>query len=204
MKHILAFLLISSSAFCADNIVFMGGNAMQASAQNISAKLSATETSPGSGIYALNTNAADSGTIAATQSGTWTVQPGNTANTTAWLVTGTGGTFPVTGTFWQATQPVSGTVTATVSGFSYTNITTATTTVVKSGSGTLHGVTINTKGTVASTATIYDNTAGSGTKIAVIDTLNLSGAFFYDANFSTGVTIVTTGTIAPDITVMWR
>jgi hypothetical protein len=31
-----------------------------------------------------------SGTVAATQSGTWTVQPGNTANTTAWLVTGTG------------------------------------------------------------------------------------------------------------------
>src|SRR6185312_5033505 len=28
-----------------------------------------------------------SGTVAATQSGTWTVQPGNTANTTAWLVT---------------------------------------------------------------------------------------------------------------------
>lgn len=38
-----------------------------------------------------------SGTVAATQSGTWTV-------------TGAGGTFPVTGTFWQATQPVSGTV----------------------------------------------------------------------------------------------
>lgn len=37
-----------------------------------------------------------SGTVAATQSGTWTVQPGNTANTTAWLVTGTGGTFPIT------------------------------------------------------------------------------------------------------------
>lgn len=37
-----------------------------------------------------------SGTVAATQSGTWTVQPGNTANSTAWLVTGTGGTFPVT------------------------------------------------------------------------------------------------------------
>jgi hypothetical protein len=47
-------------------------------------------------------------TVNAAQSGTWTVQPGNTANTTAWLVTGTGGTFPVTGTFWQATQPVSG------------------------------------------------------------------------------------------------
>lgn len=34
------------------------------------------------------------------------------ANGTAILVNGTGGTFPVTGTFWQATQPVSGTVTA--------------------------------------------------------------------------------------------
>lgn len=42
-----------------------------------------------------------SGTVAATQSGTWTVQPGNTANTTAWLVTGTGGTFPAT----QSTSP---------------------------------------------------------------------------------------------------
>src|SRR5688572_11797141 len=28
------------------------------------------------------------GTVAATQSGTWTVQPGNTANTTAWKVDG--------------------------------------------------------------------------------------------------------------------
>lgn len=66
----------------------------------------------------------DSGTTAATQSGTWTVQPGNTANTTAWKVDGSAvtqpvsgtvtanvgsGTQPVSGTFWQATQPVSGT-----------------------------------------------------------------------------------------------
>ena len=34
--------------------------------------------------------------VPVSQSGTWTIQPGNTANTTAWLVTGTGGTFPVT------------------------------------------------------------------------------------------------------------
>ncbi len=39
------------------------------------------------------------------QSGVWTVQPGNTANTTAWLVTGTGGVFP-------ASQSGSWTVTA--------------------------------------------------------------------------------------------
>ena len=39
-----------------------------------------------------------SGTVNAscTQNATWTVQPGNTQNTTAWLVTGTGGTFPIT------------------------------------------------------------------------------------------------------------
>ena len=57
-----------------------------------------------------------SGTVAATQSGTWTVQPGNTANTTAWKVDGSAVTQPVSGTFWQATQPVSGTVTANQGG----------------------------------------------------------------------------------------
>jgi hypothetical protein len=36
------------------------------------------------------------GTVAATQSGTWTVQPGNTANTTPWLVKPTDGTNAVT------------------------------------------------------------------------------------------------------------
>lgn len=51
-------------------------------------------------------------TLPASQSGTWTVQPGNTANTTAWKVDGSAATQPVSGTFWQTTQPVSGTVTA--------------------------------------------------------------------------------------------
>lgn len=48
-----------------------------------------------------------SGTVAATQSGTWTVQPGNTANTTAWKIDGSAVTQPVSGTFFQATQPIS-------------------------------------------------------------------------------------------------
>lgn len=47
------------------------------------------------------------GTVAATQSGVWTVQPGNTANTTAWKVDGSAVTQPVSGTFFQATQPIS-------------------------------------------------------------------------------------------------
>ncbi len=114
----------------------------------------------------------------------------------------------------QSAVPVSGTVqigntpnTTPIlvqSSFPFNNITTATTTVVKSGAGVLHGVTVNTKGTVASTVTIYDNTAGSGSKIGIIDTLNLSGSFFFDAAFATGLTVVTTGTVAPDITVMYR
>lgn len=112
------------------------------------------------------------------QNGTWTVQPGNTPNTTAWLVQSPG--------------------------FLFANITTATTTTVKSGAGVLRGVTVNTKGTIASTITIYDNTAGSGTKIGTIDSLNLAGQFLFDVAFATGLTLVTTGTVAPDITVSYR
>lgn len=44
-------------------------------------------------------------TFPSTQSGTWTVQPGNTANTTAWLVTGTGGVFPATQSGTWTVQP---------------------------------------------------------------------------------------------------
>lgn len=43
---------------------------------------------------------------AVSQSGTWTVQPGNTPNSTAWLVTGTGGTFPITSSY--LTQSITG------------------------------------------------------------------------------------------------
>lgn len=50
-----------------------------------------------------------SGTVAATQSGVWTVQPGNTANTTAWKVDGSAVTQPVSGTV--AVSSVGGTVT---------------------------------------------------------------------------------------------
>lgn len=59
----------------------------------------------GGQAIAMNTGTRSAGTqrvtiatddiVPASQSGTWTVQPGNTANTTPWLVTGTGGTFPV-------------------------------------------------------------------------------------------------------------
>jgi hypothetical protein len=112
--------------------------------------------------------------------------------------------FPISGTFWQVTQPVSLAAVPLPPGFSVNNITTSTTTVVKSGAGVLHGVTINLKGTVASTVTIYDSLTGSGTKIGTVDSLTLSGAFFYDAAFATGLTVVTTGTAAPDVSITYR
>lgn len=87
----------------------------------------------------------------------------------------------------------------------FTNITTATTTTVKSGSGTLVRLVVN-KATTTGTITIYDNTAGSGTKIG---TITFGAALLsdppivadYGCRFSTGLTIVTTGT--NDITVVW-
>jgi hypothetical protein len=89
-------------------------------------------------------------------------------------------------------------------GFTYSHISTATTTTVKSGAGVVHTITVNNLGTVASTTTVYDNTAGSGTVMAVINTLAGQVSYVYDVAFATGLTLVTTGTVAPDITVSYR
>lgn len=89
-------------------------------------------------------------------------------------------------------------------GWAFSNISTSTTTTVKSGAGTFHLASVNTLGTVASTCTFYDNTAGSGTIIAIINSLTLSGSFTYDIAFSTGLTVVTTGTAAPNLTVAYK
>jgi len=69
-------------------------------------------------------------TVAVTQSGTWTVQPGNTANTTAWKVDGS-----------AVTQPVSGTVTANA-GTGLFNTTGSTVTISNSISVSVTGSTI--------------------------------------------------------------
>lgn len=108
------------------------------------------------------------------------------------------------GTSWDRMRGSTAGLFALPGGHSFANITTATTTTVKSGAGVLHTVTVNNLGTVASTTTIYDNTAGSGTKIATINTLAGQETYLYDIAFTTGLTIVTTGTVAPDITVSYR
>lgn len=90
-------------------------------------------------------------------------------------------------------------------GAKFSNITTATTTVVKSGAGTLSNLIINTP-IASSTITLYNNTTATGAKIATITlpaTITGESPFVLDYNlaFSTGLTIVTSG--ATDITVTY-
>lgn len=84
------------------------------------------------------------------------------------------------------------------------NITGATTTVIKSGAGILRSVVFN-KFVALGVATLYDNTAGSGTVLATITLpvalLASNGSIEYNLNFATGLTIVTS--VAFDMTVIY-
>ncbi len=87
--------------------------------------------------------------------------------------------------------------------YNYSNITSQTTTAVKSGAGILHTVCVNTPA-ASGTVKLYDNTAGSGTAIATITSFASAPACFtYDAAFATGLTVVTAGATT-DVTVSYR
>ena len=83
----------------------------------------------------------------------------------------------------------------------YTHVSGAATTVCKTGAGCLHSIVVGTPG---GTCTIYDNTAGSGAVIAVIDlsTLTAPVSLAFDCDFTTGLTLVTTST--SDITAVFE
>lgn len=92
---------------------------------------------------------------------------------------------------------------ALVQGNSFSNIVSNATTAVKSGSGVLDKITINTAGS-AWVLTIYDNTAASGTKIATMSG-NAQTTLHFNVRFATGLTIVTSGTLGSgDATVSYR
>jgi hypothetical protein len=110
------------------------------------------------------------------------------------------GTFKPCGTA-GALQPVL--VPPPPAGFSFTNIAATGTTVIKTGSGVLHTVCTNTPAATG-TLQMYDNTAGSGTKIGLITSFaSVSGCFIYDVAFNNGLTVVA-ATAAPDFTISWR
>ncbi len=89
--------------------------------------------------------------------------------------------------------------------WSKADIVTNTTTTIKSGAGFIHAININ-KGAATSTITVYDNTAGSGTKIGgvIVDTLAGGTSVILDSAFATGLTVVTAGGAAADITVTYK
>jgi len=84
----------------------------------------------------------------------------------------------------------------------YVHISTATTTILKYGAGTLHKIVVNNPTNNA--ITVYDNTAGSGAIIAIINpgASAVPVVLSYDCDFSTGLCIVTAGT--PDLTVSYE
>lgn len=87
--------------------------------------------------------------------------------------------------------------------YAYLNITTDVTTVVKANPGVLHTVCVNTP-VATETIQLYDNTAGSGTKMGLItEYASLPGCYLFDVRFFTGLTIVT-GVAAGDITVSYQ
>lgn len=90
-------------------------------------------------------------------------------------------------------------------GSSSTRISTATTTVVKSGAGILRRVIVAIPVGGGSTITIYDNTAASGTVIATLSSdpnkISFNNQVTFEARFSTGLTIVTSS--AADVTVVY-
>jgi hypothetical protein len=88
-------------------------------------------------------------------------------------------------------------------GAKYNNINTNSTTVVSTVPCVLRRVVINNAGASSNVATIYDNTAGSGTIVAVIDTVELNGRYLeYNTLLKTGCTVVVATGTAADLTVV--
>ncbi len=103
---------------------------------------------------------------------------------------------------WTSSGVKELTITAQVNSakhWTYVNYATAqSSTTLITGAGVLHAIVINFP-VASATVTVYDNTAASGTKIALITlpaALLSSGPeeILLDVKFSTGLTIVTTGT----------
>ena len=87
---------------------------------------------------------------------------------------------------------------------SYLHLNASGTTTAKSGAGVLRRIVINTRGGIINTLTIYDNTTATGAVIGVVDTVAAGGAFDYELDFTTGLTVVLAGGTAADITIIYE
>ena len=105
------------------------------------------------------------GTVAATQSGTWTVQPGNTANTTAWKVDASSVAVPVTDNSGSLTVDYATTGSGTATGALRVELPTNGTGVI----ATVGAVTAITNALPAGTNAIGKLAANSGVDIGDVD-----------------------------------
>lgn len=80
------------------------------------------------------------------------------------------------------------------------NIATNTTTLVKTGSGVLYSMTVNT--TAAGHIHIYDGLTAGGTLLATLASNTAVGQYKYDCTFRTGLCVVTDA--ASDITIVYE
>lgn len=78
---------------------------------------------------------------------------------------------------------------ATQDRYRYSYISTATTTLVKSGGGRIHSVVVGE--TAAGTITLYDGLTAGGTVFAVLKASIAEGDYLLDVEFNTGLTVVT-------------
>lgn len=83
----------------------------------------------------------------------------------------------------------------------FKHISTATTTLVRTGPGILQSVFVSTGG-AGSTATVYDGVDATGAVIAVINTA-VQVSLFYGVPVSTGICVVTASGTPADITVTY-
>ena len=93
-----------------------------------------------------------------------------------------------------------GTLDAQPGGFSFLNMVSTVSTVVKTGAGMLHAIVINKS--VNGTITVYDNTAGSGTKIATLKASIVEGTYTFDLKFSNGLYVIPAAAV--DVTYVYR
>lgn len=135
-------------------------------------------------------------------------QPGVYNNTALSLNDGDGAALALDGSgnakinnaYLQAGEDLTNDVTKVEQRFSFTYISSATTTAVKASPGFLHTITVN--GGTAGTIIIYNNTAASGAIIASFDSTNALETYTFDVIATVGITIVTSA--ATKITVSYR
>lgn len=174
----------------------------QATASNLNATVKLTD-----GTNIATVKAASTAPVATDTAAVVSISP----NSIGLITTGTAGSASaqvVTVQGVASMTPVQVSQSAVTSGgYSFLNIAAGqATTIVKSGAGTLHSIVLNSAATATNVTTVYDNTAGSGTVIAIpaVTTATVPVSLIFDIAFATGLTIVTATANGGNMTICYK